>query len=476
MLESAIIIELTTAIAVIGMATLLGYLGGKGLGAAILGLGAALASVLCIGGTLLGARLPGNTGGWIGLIAGMILAGILVPWALSKFILGRSRRFIAGLWFGFCALGMFGYLVAGWVGLVLITLPNLALFWWGLYVLSKHVLPVKTQQERWLAFRSLLTFVLGTNYPFYVINERELELRVPGNPFGQFFAGPGLVLSRCDHVPVITDGVTFKRIGQPGLTFTHKLEMVDHAVDLRPQLRSFTVEARTRDGVPVQVLTFVPFRIRGRQRGLKLGSSFPFYQRAVYSAVFGQPVEHGEKAAHRWDELVPITAERLLREVISRYTCEELAAPFDPKRDPRAEIRNELISTLREKMSPGGIEVIGGGISNLEPDEEALRRRIENWKATWAKRLRVRQAEAEQEAWLSVEQARAEADARFVQHVGNVLQGFVDRGETAALEAIRLRFVGALKVMARNLPDSMPLPEESVKTLRLLERSGKTNV
>jgi regulator of protease activity HflC (stomatin/prohibitin superfamily) len=166
----------------------------------------------------------------------------------------------------------------------------------------------------------------------------------------------------------------------------------------------------------------------------------------------------------------------LLREVISRYTCEELAAPFDPKRDPRAEIRNELISTLREKMSPGGIEVIGGGIGNLEPDEEALRRRIENWKATWAKRLRVRQAEAEQEAWLSVEQARAEADARFVQHVGNVLQGFVDRGETAALEAIRLRFVGALKAMVRNLPDSMPLPEESVKTLRLLERSGKTNV
>ena len=53
-LAAALVTELAVAIALTGFVTVLGYLGEKAMGAGLLGLGAMVASLLCIGGTWLG--------------------------------------------------------------------------------------------------------------------------------------------------------------------------------------------------------------------------------------------------------------------------------------------------------------------------------------------------------------------------------------------------------------------------------------
>ena len=70
---------------------------------------ATLASGLCLGGSLPGCKLAGNAGVWLGLTAGMMLAGTTVPWRLGKLIRGRSGRFIAGFWVGHCTLRALSY-------------------------------------------------------------------------------------------------------------------------------------------------------------------------------------------------------------------------------------------------------------------------------------------------------------------------------------------------------------------------------
>ncbi len=470
-----LVTELATAIAFVGMATLLGYLGAKWMGAIMLGGAAALASILCIAGTFLGYQLRGNPGAWIGLLAGIVLAGILLARILGNIIRGRSGRFVAGLWFGFCALCIFGYLAGGWVGLLTITLPSVAIFWVGLFRISAYILPLRDRSQQREAFRSLLTFTLGTNYPYYFAKDGKPDKRVDGNPYLQFFAGPGIVYTDCDHAAYVTDGVNVKGVFEPGLTFTHLFDLPPKVVDLRPQLRAFPVEALTKDGIPIKVVIFIPFRIDSGGQLVELGRPFPFRKRAVYLAVAGELIErkpNKEESGkrHEWDgQLVPVIATRIVQDIISRYTVDELCAPLDPERDPRVEIATELRKRVKEALLPLGIEAIGGGISNLIPQDSAvMQRRLDSWRTEWQRRILRLMSEGEAERKRQIELARAEAETEIVVRLGRIVEESMRTGGVSQA-ALALRFVDCLGEIVSESEGQWPLPdgvEETLKRLR----------
>jgi regulator of protease activity HflC (stomatin/prohibitin superfamily) len=431
------------------------------------GTGAAAIATMAAVACLAGAALRG----WTGLAAAVLVVGLLI-WLLARStVQEQGAGVLALLWLLYAGLCAAGYGLGGEWGLLFISLPNLTLLWAGLYVLANQILPVGTPEERLQALRSLVTFTLGTNYPLHLIRDDSAKPRVDGNPDGELFAGPGVVLVDPAHVAVlVTRGTAFSRLCPPGLTFTDRYERVHQVIDLRPQLRSFNVEALTRDGVPLQVLAFVVFKIQSGQARPRLGTAFPFRPGAVYRAVFEQPVSNQGQTASRWDALVPVTADRLLCEILRDYTCDQLSEPFNPTADPRSEIQQKLVAALAREVSPWGIDVLDGGIGDLKPDEEVIDGRIESWKATWKRRRQEWKTEADEDARRAIQDAHAQVEAEFVEEVVALsgISSFAGVRDPDALEACRDQIVEALQQKRQSLPAATTLPPEMVKILERL--------
>lgn len=470
-MQTAILIDGVFAFVAVVLAAYLGYFFDKDLGALSLAVLTAVAS---------GLRLfAAAEWGWPGLLAAMLLVGavgIVLGYKLSK---RRGAWFVAFLWFWSCVISLIIYGHNDWVPLFTIALPSLVIFWVGLFFFSGRILPRQEGISDWRqkAFRSLVTFTLGTNYPYYVIEDWKKEPpepRVQGDINRQFLAGPGIVINRCDHLVAMFGGLKFTGVRAPGLTFTGTYDRIYAVVDLRPQLRAFPVKAETKDGVPVTIVAFTPFRINAGERQPRLGAPYPFDEKAVFRAVHDQPVEHkwGQDGDGRatekqdqvpWDELVPRIAPPLLKDIIVEYTCDELCAPGDP----RTEIKQKFKERITKEMEPCGIQVLGGGISNIIPaDEGVIKQRIENWKADWQRKIEIELGKGEAEAARQLESVRTQAQIKVMRDVASLLSDKV-----VSEKVIALRLIEAMEEITCQKSVRQKLPEEAQEAGDILERT-----
>lgn len=519
---------------------------GRRLGGFVLvGMTAAMSSGLCILGTFggrylgqnaggwLGNVLAGERGGWVGLIAGMLLSAVLTVPRLAGFARARTVWPFVLSWLSLCALCIAGYLLGDWPGLAMVPLTTIVILLWLLFRFSKWVLPLplpvspsppeKKKEQRSLsdriksfipnleskieglyeasirasqrvldflrhprkhgyhphpeqvkAFRCLLTYLLGTNWPFYFVKDGKVETRVNGNPFRQFFAGPGFVYCEPDQAAYVTDSVKLTRVCGPGLTFTGLYDQEVVPLDLRPQLRAFYVEALTRDGIRIRVLVFTPFRLYSPERNPRLPGSFPFSPRSAQQIAQHELTERmRDKTAgsekHTWNgTLVPVLTRPIVRDIISRYTVDELCSPLDPDRDPRVEIVREMRRRLRRVLAGYGIELIGGGISNLVPlDDTVNQRRLDNWKTKWEHQILLAMSEGRSERARHIEKARAQAELQILHRLGQAAREG-DLGDEASQVALTLRFIDCLGEVMSEADAQWPLPESCRETLARL--------
>jgi regulator of protease activity HflC (stomatin/prohibitin superfamily) len=456
------------------LAAAFGYFMSKWMGSIVLFALSAVAAAICF----VGARFLGM----LGLIVAMSAVALLAYLVIRKLSSQRPAKVVSLMWTGWCVSCLFGVGVAGSFGFLLITLPSLALFWLGIYFLAQKSLPLNDNPpaaDRLRAFRALLTYTLGTNYPYYAVENQKLVTRVRGNSFRQFFAGPGIVITGCDHMVVTTDGIKIKGVKEPGLSFTGGFEREPIVVDLRCQLRAFHVEAPTKDGIRIKVLTFVPFRIQA-DGWPEQGKPFPFRKKAVVDAILARAVEHTQEAKDgkvvenkkplEWDENVQIVATRAVRRIIGDYTFDDLCAPYDPERDPRSEIVSGLQRELRRELGPMGIQALGGGISNLLPeDRQLLQRRIGNWQAEWSRRVSAEMGRADADYIRMVEAARAQTQAEMIRTIS---EGFERAGPVEDVsKVIALRFIEAIEKMIENSIVHNALPPSSVATVEAMKHA-----
>jgi regulator of protease activity HflC (stomatin/prohibitin superfamily) len=439
MMESAISFAVA-AIICAGLAALLGYWGQKWLGMVSLAFLALVAIFLCLMGAMLGYTIAGESGMWPGLIISIVVAGLV--WSVSMRLITHAKRggrFAANGWYSFAALAILGYLAGNWVGLLTLTLPTFLLFWGGLYFVAGRILPLrnpKDRVERRKAFRSLVTFNMGTNYPYYFVNEHsQLKEQVKGNSFLTLFAGPGFVYTDCDHIAYVSKGISVSGVFEPGLTFTGTYDLEPRILDLRPQLRAFPVEALTKDGIPIEVTTFIPCRIDTDDKTPQPGESFPFRKQAVYALLNHELVERKQEKKqsgkrHEWvggpdDGLIPLISRPIVQDIIGRYTIDELCVnPDKPDQDPRKEIITELQQRMRAALEPLGLVLIGGGISNLEPKNDYIKeRRLANWLTKLVSERLKSISDAQSNRTYLTEKARANAETKIVKEFREKIPG-----------------------------------------------------
>jgi regulator of protease activity HflC (stomatin/prohibitin superfamily) len=322
------------------------------------------------------------------------------------------------------------------------------------------------------------------HYPFWVVTrepreEDKIEERGKGNALAMFAIGSGIIISDCDHAVAVSNGLQFKGAQGPGLSFTGFAERPMRTLDLRPQLRAFTVQGLTRDGIQVKVLAFTPFQIDRGEQQPRLGAPFPYRKSAAFRAVHAQMMAvtgEPDHPQHAWDELPQLCGTRILQDILARYDFDDLYR-YDPGEEPpRVRIAREFRERLRAELEPFGIQLIGGGISNLLPiREEVLKERVRNWRAEWVRRILVQQAEGQRERLWRIEQARAEAQAHLILALGEQLAE-LDRPDTPVTpQKIVDQFLKILEEMTQQPMMRRYLPREIPEDLRRLgaEAGGK---
>jgi hypothetical protein len=226
------------------------------------------------------------------------------------------------------------------------------------------------------------------------------------------------------------------------------------------------------------VLTFVAFRIDAEERQPQLGASYPFDERAVFRAVYEQPIEHhwshdGQRRVIEqldkvgWDDLIPIIAPPIVKSVIVEYTCDELCAPGDP----RVEIKQEILTQLKEALGSAGIQIIGGGISNIVPadkdedgESKVIKQRIENWKADWKRKIEIELGKGEAEVARQLESVRTQAQLKVMRDVARLLT------DEASEKVLALRLIEAMEEMTSERLVRQKLPEEAQEMDEIWER------
>lgn len=278
-------------------------------------------------------------------------------------------------------------------------------------------------------------------------------------------------------------------------------------MDLRPQLRAFTVQAKTKDGIRVSVLTFVPHRLDPRKQveddiQPQLGEAYPFNQQNIFKTIHREAVNYRREGSGRqqvefreksgWDTIVPHKAQEILINVLADYNFDELCAPFERKRDPRTEIKERFLEELKEEIETDtlsgplpeeawGIQIVGGGISNiLPPEAEAWqqdtvwRARIDNWRITWASRTISALADGKAAALRDLQKARLDSHYQLIDRLTRKLTQLNTPSREALSDAVTWYFADTMEEIIGDPLSQNALPEHTIETLnQIKETVGK---
>ena len=336
----------------------------------------------------------------------------------------------------------------------------------------------RERRHRYQAFRALLTHSLGTNYPYYVVENGELQKRVDGNPFRQLFAGPGIVITNPHEAAVITDGMEIREIDPPGLVFTGRFDRVDQIVDLRTQLKTVNVDALTKDGIRIQIFTFVFFRIRAILPDPKEFWAEDDTEEAILQTLRTRPVDGAER--QNWDVLPGLRARLVLQDIIGEYNFDDLCARdipswYPPEGIPYNAIMRDLTTRLTQVMREEcpGIKIIGAGIANLMPaDPGAMQQRTQNWRTEWVRRMTIQRGEGAREAMQRVAQARALAQAQVIRILTREAEQLEGIDKDVLADVLTLRLLEELGDMARSPSVQQLLSPETTETMERLRRTA----
>jgi hypothetical protein len=144
-----------------------------------------------------------------------------------------------------------------------------------------------------------------------------------------------------------------------------------------------------------------------------------------------EPAGEQTKKTDWHDRILEIATPRL-RDLISEYTVDELTAwnttDKFPKH-PRYVIRDELVKLVKKEMDaddelhrPTGIEVRFMGVGAPMPPDEVIQRRIQAWIEEWHKKEADILAQAEADAILTRELARAQVQGEMTARINDILQ------------------------------------------------------
>lgn len=305
--------------------------------------------------------------------------------------------------------------------------------------------------------------------------------------------GPGHVVIYYDSVAITErNGRLERKLKGGGLPQLAPFEKVWEIIDLRPQFWAFKVSGMTRDGIPVNCVANVTFRIDnrildpngnltytrdGQVRELPSTAKDPYpctdeaILRAIRSHWWRPPGWQG--APMNWAGRVVISfVEGILRNILADYHLNWLISPPQPgAMHPREEIRQRLETQLEEAARKNvGARILSVELGEITVDEKIPQQWIETWKSEWESQALAVRTEGEAEL-LRMDVARAEAQADMIIHLIQSLRAVAPSAADAQPYLLAARFVDTLRWMSYDPFTRACMPPEALQTLKRIEEA-----
>lgn len=315
--------------------------------------------------------------------------------------------------------------------------------------------------------------------------------------------GSGFYIVHNDSAAVVEKGGQLVRVIGPSLGFLKPFERIYDIVDLRRQRWPLTVEAMTKDGIPVSCEAHITFKIDDRfiddQNNVRvkpsvkapsitdeafdeeleagIGEPLPYTEDAVFRAATStwvriQQPDH-EEQLRRWTGRVIIgEVEGTLRDILARYRLDWLMRPY-PADDshPREKIRQELEHKLQTTLSVEnqfGAQILEVELGQIKVQDTVARQWVDAWQAGWQRRAVETRAEGEAEL-ISIEATRFQAQAEMVITLAEAIRPLVTSKEELDSYQLAMRFIETLRWMSYNPWTRSFWPPEATRSLRELE-------
>ena len=304
--------------------------------------------------------------------------------------------------------------------------------------------------------------------------------------------GRGSIGISNDSAVVLERGGRLTRIVGPSKGFLDRFERVWEVVDLRPQHWPLTVDAMTKDGIPVSCQADVTFKIdhdptdRWTDKRItstlekegEIEKTLPYTDKAVFNAATStwvrihQP-DHPEQL-RKWTGRVVIGGvDGALRSILGKYRLDWLMQPPQPEqKHPREEIREQLEHKLNDTFKVGnavGARILDVDLGRIDvKDEKISTQWVEAWQAGWKQRAAESRAEGEAEL-ARLDAARIRAQAEMVLTLTEAIRPLVTSEEELPPYLLAMRFIETLRWMAYDPTRRVFLPPETLRTLKALE-------
>ncbi len=427
------------------------------------------------------SQFPSTSYMTVGVFRWGTLFGVLCP--LATIMTYKYSKFKSGLtmfWHLFTLL--IGWLRGEWLGIIFVSFPILAIFYFLLFHHAQIVFPAsnpESKEEKNNKFRAMFWYIWGAQYPFWVAESsatRSVAKRVDGNYFKDF-GHPGIVWMYSHQVVGQSVGVEFNNADGPGITFVEQYERPIAIVDLRTQLRPTLFDAITKDGIQIKAVVFVSFKIdqddwsewdketRHRiwrvapilQDGLKpdenIGSSYPYSAARIHAVLstssISSPTDDEATPNIYWDEIVVQRVVKEARLVLSERTFDEL---WVPKKDSRgASALDEIAGDIKDRSIPYlreiGVQLFASRVVNFvfEEDSPLRKQLITTWISSWEQRINSIKLDGKTVAERLRSQARTSAKATFLASVAESLARARNVNGDLPKQVVALNFIATLK-------------------------------
>ncbi len=384
------------------------------------------------------------------------------------------------------------------VFLAFVTFPPILAILFLVWVAS-CVVPIAPDQPRRLLHIVQYFTGLFTTFPkpSWIVEDGETKVRIKGNAF--YGVGPGWLMTEPENLVVLKDGTKIKRIVGPGVLFTEPAESPHQVIDLRNQIRLTRINARTQDGIEVNLPISSLFRVNPGYKTITLESlanqePWPYRnKRDIYEIVFHEEVDPTGKTpleAHQvrlWDDIPLKAAINRVKQVIPEYSLEQLysIAPgtIDPKTGKvipetgdltRPRIAARVRETVKATVEPLGFQILGGGIGNkiVPTNPEVVKQRVEAWKASWISKVRDWQTEAQVQNLKDFSRIRSDARVELLSEILQQTAMKLEDRENAG-RYLAHHLLENLLHLARNSQVRELLPETALPTLTQFQELTK---
>jgi SOS-response transcriptional repressor LexA len=224
--------------------------------------------------------------------------------------------------------------------------------------------------------------------------------------------GPATLIIYTDTAVVLEKCGRLTRVEGPGFPLLEPFEKIYNIIDLRPKCWELTVNAMTREGIPITWEVEVQYQINDGGQEPTDKKPYPFLKEDVFrAATCNWRRERGRVQDIDWEGWVVVSqTEGTLRSILGLHCLDELIGLTEADQLAiRESIQKELEEAIHQVAPKVGAKILEIKLDNLKVEDGVTQQWIDNWRVRWHNWSIKKLAEEEAESIKAFEMAEAEA-------------------------------------------------------------------